>query len=164
MGRISSDLQRLLRIKQRRIRRALITEAGLQPSSPPVAPSFLWGLQDHKRASEVTGTGPRRGWGWGEDPSSSLALSRSGQGSLGPPGRARTQKTGRGHFWAWRYHPSFCSVMVGRGCCVWLFRLFTVQAWCDSGSGELELQSPNLLNLLSLFKSSSKPGIQKSPS
>lgn len=60
--------------------------------------------------------------------------------------------------------PSCCSVTAGRACCVQLFRLFTAQAWSDSGSGELELQSPSLLNLLSLFKSSSKPGIQKSPS
>lgn len=151
---MSSDLRSLVRIKQRQVRKSF-DRRGRTPATFPSCQ-----LHPPCRACRVTGEhqGPL-GQAPGEDPggespSSSLARSQSR-----PPGRAKTQEAGRGHFWACRCHPSLCGVMVGRGCCGRLFRLLTAQAWRDSGSGELELQSPNLF---SLFKSSSKPGIQVS--
>ena len=90
----------------------------------------------------------------GESPSSSLTRSQSR-----PPGRAKTQEAGRGHFWACCCHPSLCGVMVGGaavdGC---------LGCSLHKHGVTLGLESWRAPNLLSLFKSSSKPGIQKSPS
>ena len=105
---MSSDLRSLVRIKQRQVRKSF-DRRGRTPAAFPSCQ-----LHPPCRACRVTGEhqGPL-GQAPGEDPGGESPSSSLTRSQSRPPGRAKTQEAGRGHFWACCCHPSLCGVMVG---------------------------------------------------